>query len=128
MPADAREFIALQIRLDENSTIEKVTDDVKNIIRKYGEKNLYHVSLTGEGTPEFYFQEKSLYNIGHIVTINDQMHREIELDRLAAEHGEDAIGRFVKEMRAGEGSKARDLALDYGIEALLQARKEAKTC
>lgn len=128
VPSENREYIALQLRLNEDSTMEKLTDDVRRIVKKYGENNIYHISLVGEGKPEFYFEKKALYEVGNVLCVLDQVDRNTALDRIEAAHEDDAIGRFLREMRAGEPSEAREKALDYGMEALLAAGKEAETC
>ncbi len=44
---------------------------------------------------------------------------------LAERHGDDAIGRFIRDMLGRTPSEARDRAIRYGVEALIKVEKEA---
>lgn len=124
VPSENREFVSLRIQATEDTTIDEIRNEVKETIEKYGDRNLYRVSIAGDSNPALYFEKESLYALGHITEVRDETTRSAVLEKLMKEHEGDALGRFITDMLPDDNQEIRRKALNYGVEALLKMQEK----
>ena len=99
-------------------------------MRELGLKNLYLITLTGTRSREIVWNPEaitmSLTKRGAtVIELQDETRPDFKVEQLREEQQDTLIGRFIERMDKVENPEIRNLALQYGLQALL-ARDERK--
>lgn len=118
----SREYINLEIQVDEDDTSGSVKERIRDHIREYGEENIYKITLKGGRSSEIFFHTERMKDWGNVLEIVDETHPAYDFDRMLRENEGNLIGAYI----AGFAGCTRDSeeyqALCEGVEALLENR------
>ena len=121
-PGDNREFITLRVETNESMTYGDVERETDRIMREYGRRHIYRILITGETSPELYFEKDRLKDLGNVLSVEDNTNRREAIEKLMQAHEGDALGRFIRNMLPDDDQEIRQKAMKYGVEALLKTQ------
>ena len=123
VPAAKREYISLQVKVNETTTAIAFRNGVKKIIEKSGAKHMYRVVVIGEKDEESTWTKEMLDGIGNIVEVVDNTKVAFDVDKLLEENKTNAIGMFIEKL---QNTQQNNKALEYGLMALLHSDESVK--
>lgn len=124
VPKAKREYHRAQIMCSEADTTYSLRDKITACIRKNGDKDIYHFTLTGNHRPGIRFDTARLMECGRIVDIEDQTGMAFHPEQLRREYEGQLIGRYIESFDGQDRGEVQKKALQYGLEALLATRKD----
>lgn len=124
LPAAKREYKKLKIQVTENTTQFLLEQAVKAAVRERGEKNFFCISLEGRKEPGTEFLTENLYALGNIREAEDKTFPAYEKERLKKQYEGTLLELFISSFPKENITEEEEKALDYGIEALLEAGEE----
>jgi DNA repair exonuclease SbcCD nuclease subunit len=127
LPFAKREFIILDIEVDNNMTIEDIIDNTLAILSEYDFNNLYRFNLKGIRDRDIIFDLQYIKNRVEesviYAEIIDNTTPDYDLGKLKEDNRDNVIGKYIEYM---ENQNIEDdisrLALYEGIEALLSEK------
>lgn len=121
-----REYIPLDIPVCENDTCGSVREKIKKLKKKYGNNNIYTLTLKGTRDPHIIFDEKQLAGgdeAGNIIAVEDRTCPAYDFGRLYRENEDNLIGKYIKRFSGCEEGSEEYQALCEGVNALLENRR-----
>lgn len=135
-PFASRSYENLQITVTADDNRITLEERVKELIHEKGAGNIYQVILEGERASEQVFFAERLKRLGNVIQVLDHTRISLDLGELYhASYGTiigDYIALFHPELARGEAlsekpsDSVEEKALYYGLQALLESRKERR--
>ena len=130
VPHACREYIPLEIIITPETTELSLCGEAYAKMRELGLKNLYLITLTGTRAREIVWNPEAITMIltkrgATVIELQDETRPDFKVEQLREEQQDTLIGRFIERMDKVENPEIRNLALQYGLQALL-ARDERK--
>lgn len=123
IPFAKRSYIPLEICVNEQMTQSQLEEVVKEDIRQNGEENMYHLSLVGVRDPDLKYDADRLFQQGRIVSVEDYTEPALDMELLHRRYDGTVIGAYIEQFQGEpEGTKLK--AIQYGIQALLEAKRQ----
>ncbi|GMQ57509.1 DNA repair exonuclease [Vallitalea sediminicola] len=127
LPFSKREFVAIDVRVDDDMTIEDIIEKIRLIVSDYEFKNLYRFNLNGIRDKDILFDAKYIKDrVEEYVIyaeIIDNTTPDYDLDKLKLENENNVIGKYIEYMeKQNTQDEISKLALYEGIEALLSEK------
>lgn len=127
VPFAKREFVVVDVHINESMTIEDIIDTTKNLVDDYDFQNLYRVNLDGLRDKDIlldldYIKER-VEEFVIYAEIYDKTTPNYDLGKLRQENESNVIGKFIEHMERQDIEDAiYRQALYEGIEALLSEK------
>lgn len=123
--AAQREYLHLDIRVDQEMTGHRLLETIKEKICENGEENMYRFTLTGFRDPDIRFDPEHLNAGGGIVDIRDMTKPAYDFVKLASANEQNLLGRFIRSFPDPEEvNEVEQMALYEGVQAILETRRE----
>ncbi len=116
IPIAKREYISLQVKINEHTTQIAFRNGIKKIIETNGVNNIYRITVVGEKIQGVTWTKDFLDGIGNIIEVVDETKLSLNIDELLEENKDNAIGLFIQKMKEKNHSEK---AMEYGLLALL---------
>jgi DNA repair exonuclease SbcCD nuclease subunit len=124
VPIAKRTYKRLELPVHAGASTESLLETLRERVAEEGMSNLFTVVLTGDAHAAKELNPEELYAAGNILDVLDETRPEYDLSRLAGEHENDLIGKYIESMKAfPRDDQTAGLALDYGVSALLGGLK-----
>lgn len=122
VPFASRSYVRAVLTADENSTQISLEEDLKKIIAKKGNQNIYKVVLRGVRSPEIMLVPERFRRLGNVIRVEDETHPAYDLAVLARQYDGTLIGEYIRHFQKKERTPVEEKALFYGLQALLETR------
>ena len=111
-------YIPLRAAVTPDTTREGLAASLRRTIARYGERDIFSVSLTGERAfdADFSMAVPLSCRLAHW---SDQTRPALDYERIRLAHADDLLGLFMEEMRGLPDSELHKRALAYGVRACL---------
>ena len=119
VPRAKREYAGLVLKVGEEDTTYSLRDRLERLIEQKGWQHIYRVVLQGKRDPETHFDTEKLTEYGMVLEVEDQTVPAFHLEELKRRYAGQLVGRYIESFEGHERSKIEELALQYGLEALL---------
>lgn len=123
VPFAKRSYVPLSVLVTPDVTQYSLEDLVREQVQAAGEENLFRISLKGLRDPQWEIDRRRLYTLGNIVDVEDCTRANYCLEALCQKYKGSLIGEYAEYFRKKERTVIEEKALQYGLEALLDARK-----
>ena len=121
-----REYKVLKIASMEGDTTFSLADQIDRAIDQEGQENIYEIILEGSREPEVQYDTRRLMERGLILSVEDQTRGVYHLQELKKQYRGQMIGRYIESFERQERGEVQEKALQYGLEALMAARRDRK--
>lgn len=119
-----REYIYLNIEVDDYMTNGHLRDLVKETLVNYDKGNIFIITISGYKDPQVKFDTEGLRDLGNIIEVRDKAVSNYDFDQLYIDNKDNIIGSFILKIKESqEKENVKTKALYYGIEALLYGRE-----
>lgn len=130
VPHARREYVPLEFEVTVESTELSLCSELFSTMRDRGLMHMYLVTLTGIRAREVVWNTESILAVlnkrgANVIDLNDETMPDFRIDRLREEQEDTLVGRFIRQMDEIEDRELGDMALQYGLQALL-ARDERR--
>ena len=105
------------------TTQYRLTQFLRELIKKMGEKHIYTVLLEGKRDPDTEFHLNQLYSLGNIRAVEDQTRPGWSLEELCRKYKGSLLEEYIRSFGEKPDEEA-EKALEYGIGALLETGEE----
>lgn len=119
IPCAVREYIHLEISVEETDTNASLRNIIRNEISKHGNNNIYRIILTGSRAAEMVFDTVNMKELGNILDVTDNTNPAYDFERLFEENEFNLIGKYIARFKDRADDSTAYCALCEGIEALL---------
>lgn len=119
IPCAKREYIHAEIAVDKNDTQVSVREKTDELLKNYGNENIYKITLKGKRHPDVRFSEERICERGNIMEVADCTDPAYDIVRLAGENRGNLIGRYINRFEGCEEGSIEYDALCEGLDALL---------
>ena len=116
-------YLDLNFDVKEKTTQFELEEWIHKAILENGEENIYRVRLRGFRDVKTEFSARRLEQSGNVLEVVDETHPAYNFTELSQIYEGGLIGKYV-DYFAGSDDSVRKKALFYGIEALLDAKRE----
>lgn len=123
IPCASREYVHLEIPVDETDTAGSVKQKIRKYIDEYGNENIYRVKLKGERDRDILLDSLNPEDLGNILEITDETRPAYDFDRLYRENADNLIGRYIESFAGCSRDSEAYQALCEGVDALLANRR-----
>lgn len=122
----SREWVLLNLNVTPEQSLEDVRAEIEKQILTYGTAHSYRVKITGTASIGVAEGAEVLSGIPGVTAVDVETDLSKTFEALKELHGDDAIGRFLRDMLDRDPSPGRDQAIRYGLKALEKAQAEAE--
>lgn len=120
VPFAKREYIHLELEIEEHMTGFAVRKEIQRAIKENGEQNIYKVILEGFKDPEVRFDFGGVDVYGNIIEICDHTKPSYDFYRLLQKNRGNLLGKYIESFgEASPGTIEYD-ALCEGVQALME--------
>ncbi len=128
VPCARREYVPLTLETTVQSTELSLCNELLAIMQKRGLQHMYLVTLTGTRGREVVWDTETLAGLLNkqgaiVIDISDETVPDFPVEKLRREQQDTLVGRFIERMEETESPELKQMALQYGLQALL-ARDE----
>ncbi len=124
VPFSKRIYQKIVLPITKDTTNYSIIDELSELLKQFGEENMYLIILEGKRDPEIILDTKAIYSIGNIVEVVDWVLPDYDFDKLYIENKDNLIGAYISKIRTeSENEEIVERALYYGIEALLNTKE-----
>lgn len=123
VPCALREYIHLEIPVDESDTSGSVRERIRDCIRERGAENIYKIVLRGGRSGGMIFRTDIMKGEGNIIEIVDETHPAYDFEKLKRENEGNLIARYIERFAGCDRDSEEYEALCEGVEALLENRR-----
>ncbi len=118
-----REYVSMTVTAREEDTMFSMRDRIEQAIRSRGSENIYRVTISGERDPAVQFDTELIRQCGLVLDVQDTSAPALHLEELKDRCRGQLIGQYIESFEGHERSQIEEMALQYGVEALLAARE-----
>ncbi|SHK19704.1 metallophosphoesterase family protein [Hespellia stercorisuis] len=122
IPTAMREYIHLQVMVDESMTSGALKARVKAEIESHGTGNIYKVILRGFRDPDILFDLDSMDAYGNIIEMADETKPAYDYEKLMEQNADNLLGKFIAKFMGSDEDSVEYQALYEGVQALLEER------
>ncbi|MDD3794794.1 MAG: DNA repair exonuclease [Lachnospiraceae bacterium] len=119
VPKAKREYVPITIEAEEQDTTFSLRDKLEKQIEQRGWQHIYRVTLKGFREPGIQYDTDKMKDFGMVLDVSDQTVPAFHLDELKRKYHGQLIGRYIESFEGHDRSAVEELALQYGLEALL---------
>ena len=119
VPWAAREYIDLNLLIEERDTDFSVEERIGRMIQESGAENIFRIHLEGFRDPDILFHTETYMNLGNIVEAVDNTQPAYDFEKLKNQHHEDVIGAYIEKLYRPDMNELQRKALYYGVSAML---------
>ena len=128
VPHAKREYVALEFPVTAETTELSLCNGLFATLRERGLQHMYLITLAGTRAREVVWNLESITGAltgqgANVLELVDETMPDFPVDVLREQEQDTLVGRFIRRMDEVEEEKLRNLALQYGLQALL-ARDE----
>lgn len=124
VPFSKREYNKLSIDVTKESTNLSIQENIRDTILSTGSQHLYQVTLKGVRDPELLLETQTIYTLGNIVEVIDEVLPDYNFEVLYQENKDNIIGSYINKIRnSSDDAELCEKALYYGIQALLNTKE-----
>lgn len=117
------EYVPVVLSVTEKTTQYALEQELKAKLDALGKERIALVTLQGERAEETEFSKGRLMDLGNVMEVRDNTRPCWELDKLKEIYRGSLIGSFIEHFE-GKNSEKERRALEYGLEALMEARRD----
>lgn len=118
-PFAKREYMHIEIRVDESVTNGELKERIREQIREKGIQNIYKFILKGFRDADIEFDTDTEKYVGNVIEIDDQTTPFYDFEMLLKKNKGNLLGRFIESMQGSEPGSVEYKALYEGVQALL---------
>ncbi len=122
-----REYVTMNLSINEKDTVFSAADKVREAIRQRGEENLYKVILRGARSPGVHLDRQLIEKCGMVLSVTDQTVPDFHLGELKEKYKGQLVGRYIESFEDEDLDEVSELALEIGLEALLMSRGDFRS-
>ncbi len=124
VPHAKREYVQLDLVTTPETTELSLCEELVKVMREKGLQHMYLVTLTGTRAREIRWNREAVRTLverrgGMIVEFTDKTAPDFSLEQLREEQKDTLVGRFIASCESAEDKEIGELALQYGLQALL---------
>ncbi len=119
IPLSKVQYLPLTVKVTPDTTRESLRRTLQKHLEQSGRQNIYLLTLQGERADDLDLS-KPVPLDAQVIQWADHTCIALNYDRLRHLHGQDLLGRFLREMDMLPAGPLRDKALEYGTRACLQ--------
>ena len=123
IPCASREYIHLEVLVDERDTAGSVKQKIRKLTNEYGNENIYKIKLKGERDRDILLDSLNPDDLGNILEVTDETRPAYDFDRLYRENADNLIGRYIESFAGCSRDSEAYQALCEGVDALLANRR-----
>lgn len=123
IPKAKREYIHLDILVDENMTNGSVKEQIRSNIQEHGLEHIYKFILQGFRDTDIQFELESAKSFGNIIEIVDETKPSYDFEKLLEKNQGNLLGRFIKSLKDCEEGSTEYQALYEGVQALMETKR-----
>lgn len=123
VPFSVCSYIPMQIQISEETTQYALENRIRDEIAELGKENIYRVQLRGIRSEDIRFDTGRLMRLGRIVELADDTCQGFDYEQLMKQYEGSLIGEYIRRFIYSE-DETEQKALEYGVRALLEARRE----
>lgn len=123
VPTALREYIHMEIEVEEDMTGFGLRARMEQEIRSRGVQNIYKITLKGFKDPEMQFDLRGMDSFGNILEIVDDTRPAFDFLKLLAVNRNNLMGKYIQGFGDAEPDSVEYEALCEGVQALLETRK-----
>ncbi|MGI6007008.1 MAG: metallophosphoesterase family protein [Ruminococcus sp.] len=122
VPWSLRSYLTLKITVTAETAQFFLEEEIMARIQRAGSQNIFRIELQGIRDAQTIFDLRRIRKLGNIVDVQDNTSPDYDLKLLEEQYGESLIGAFIRRFK--NGGVLEKKALNYGLEALLEAEKK----
>ncbi len=119
-----RKCVPLSIEINPDDAFWQIRSRIRSMAQQEGRQNLYDIILSGQHSAEHPIDvellRQELLSDGVLCQIKDQSLPDYDLQRLMQENENNLLGGFIRSFQGRALNPQEQLALELGVEALLQ--------
>ncbi len=119
----SREYIHMELEVEEETTGFGLRAQVEQEIRKRGIQNIYKITLKGFKNPEAQFDLNQMDPFGNVIEIADNTRLAFDFVKLLAANRDNLLGKYIEGFGDAEPDSVEYEALCAGVQALLETRR-----
>ena len=123
IPFASCSYLDVNLEVNENTTQAELEEMARGAMEKAGRRNLFRLILTGFRDIHTEFSDGRLEQLGRVTEVEDHTRPACDFSELSRIYAGSLIGEYV-DCFAGSDDPVKQKALYYGVEALLEARRE----
>lgn len=123
VPTALREYIHMEIEVEEEMTGFALHSRICDEIKKRGIQNIYKIVLEGFKAPETQFDLGHMDTYGNIVEIVDHTKPAFDFVKLLVRNKDNLMGKFIESFQDAEPDSVEYEALCEGVQALLETKR-----
>ncbi|MBQ8549526.1 MAG: DNA repair exonuclease [Lachnospiraceae bacterium] len=130
VPHAKREYVPLDFPVTADTTEFSLCSELFAKLREQGLSHMFLITLTGTRAREVVWNLESITAVlakygANVIELADKTVPDFAVERLREQEQDTLVGRFINRMDGVEDEKIKNLALQYGLQALL-ARDEKR--
>lgn len=122
VPCAGREYIHLEIAVEQSDTTGSIRDQILKQINEYGNENIYKVILRGRRDTDIVLDTARMAGNLNVLEIIDKTVPAYDFERLYEENKETILGRYIDCFHGCSKESIEYQALCEGVTALLGSR------
>ncbi|MEG0227463.1 MAG: DNA repair exonuclease [Lachnospiraceae bacterium] len=123
VPQAKREYVHLEIEVNENMTALSLKETVKTTLEQCGVQNLYQLILKGFRDPDILFDPDILDMYGNVLEVLDESYPAYHFEKLKAQNEDNLLGRYIESFDQTQLGSLEKQALYEGVQALLMTKR-----
>lgn len=123
VPSASREYIHMEIEVEEDMTGFGLRSQIEQEIRNRGIQNIYKITLKGFKNPEVQFDLRNMDSYGNVIEIVDDTRPAFDFLRLLSANRNNLLGKYIEGFGDAEPDSVEYEALCEGVQALLGTKR-----
>lgn len=123
IPCARREYIDVDLLIDQFDTEASVKERIKKYINENGNENIYKITLIGKRDADIIFDTNRIAGLGNILEAVDETSPAYDFPKLLEENRDNLLGQYIARFAGCEEGSLEYEALCEGVEALLSSRE-----
>lgn len=123
IPSAVREYIHLELVVNENTTNRSLMEQLGEAIEKRGRHHIYKVILKGLRSAGFQFDRSYLGTRGEVIEIVDETTPAYDFQKLLALNTDNLLGKYIGSLLKSDATWVESQALLEGVQALLETKR-----
>ncbi|MGN0314026.1 MAG: exonuclease SbcCD subunit D [Fusicatenibacter sp.] len=122
VPFAVYEYVPVTLVVTEETTQYSLEQQLLSQLERLGSEKICIVTLSGRRQAALEFRKHRLMELGNVIEVYDKTRPAYDLEQLKRTYNGSLIGAYIEKLEYGR-SGIEQKALDFGLEALLEARK-----